>query len=351
MANDVEVLAAEPKTKLSPGLDVSDNVEVMAAQEGGQLTAPVDLPPQPTGTFPTPNEKDLTTVLDSNLFLTTANEFRQSQDINKLKDVQSYLSEKGYNLGNTGVNQDGVDGDFGKKTKAAMKKELDKITSLVNEKPQLFKRESPIEMLEPISKQGKEEVITDKYYTELGKDIAKQEGYSESLPMNVPSTNSGITIAGVDLKAVTNPEEVKDILAEYIPKDKLEKLWQGRNLTGEAAKKYLEDNDISISLTEEQLSKIPAKVAPIYEAKLEKGLGKSNFDKLPASVKVPLVSLTWLNYGEKSVASLKKAIESENPKDIKKAINMYENYWNKSTEHNQRRSQAVADALKKYYKL
>jgi len=50
-----------------------------------------------------------------------------------VRDLQEYLLSKGANLGKTGDNNDGIDGDFGKLTKEASLKYLNKETFTVKE--------------------------------------------------------------------------------------------------------------------------------------------------------------------------------------------------------------------------
>jgi len=204
---------------------------------------------------------------------------------------------------------------------------------------------------ELLGQQNVKTLDRDLFTKEVGESIAYYEGYSPNLPMNVPSKTSGVTIAGVDLSSFSGDmDEFLNSLEQYGNPGVAAKLKGAVGLKGDNAKNYLKNNNITINLSKDAIAEIPAKALTSYEDKLKKGLGEDNYNALPNPIKVPLLSLTWLNYGPKSIAALKKAIKSGKREDWLKAVSKYENYWNNSTAHNQRRSQDVADAIKKYIK-
>lgn len=187
------------------------------------------------------------------------------------------------------------------------------------------------------------------YKVLAAKKIAKDEGYSSKLTMNVPSDDSGITIAGVDLAKFSGDKNNFLKMLESFGNPDAAKLKGAFNLTGDAAKKFIKDNNIKISLNEEQINQIPLQTIDPYEEGIINKIGEDNYKKLPDEIKVPLLALTWLNLGPNSLKSMKQSIESGNKEDWKKTIYQYDNYWNRQSEHNRQRAKDVADAIRAYY--
>lgn len=179
--------------------------------------------------------------------------------------------------------------------------------------------------------------------------IAEDEGYSPKLTMNVPSNNSGITIAGVDLAEFSGDKNNFLQMLEGFGNPDAAILKGAFNLKGDEAKKFIKDNNINISLNKEQIKQIPLQTIDVYEKRVINKIGEDNYKKLPNEIKTPLLALSWLNVGPNALKSLKKSIESGDKEDWKETIYQYDNYWNKQTAHNRKRAKNVADAIRAYY--
>lgn len=212
----------------------------------------------------------------------------------------------------------------------------------------------PVEMptgFQPVQQVEQTQAVMDTsdYDAKVGSYIAEDEGYSAKLPMNVPSAKSGITIAGIDLMAAdATDEELVQILSPYVDGPTLKMLVANRNLTGPAARRFIQANNLKVDLTDEDVKEIPSHFYTKYAAKVESHLGTDNYNKLDEEVKARLTALTWLNTGPKSMAVLKEAIEKDTPEAWEVAAKMYDNYWPKQNAHNRQRSQKVADAIRQY---
>lgn len=173
--------------------------------------------------------------------------------------------------------------------------------------------------------------------------LVGDEGYSSTLPANVPGDTSGITVGGLDiangdrkavlkaLNKVMTPEKVKEIMAKS-------------KLVGDVADKALAKIDIKLSNEDIAILK-ESYLKDIVDPILDKQLGKT---KVPSEILEPLRALTFLFPGPNSAKSLKKAIDTEKPEDFDKAINNYETFFKNPKGNQAARAQRVADAIKVY---
>jgi hypothetical protein len=193
-----------------------------------------------------------------------------------------------------------------------------------------------------------------------GRLIAQDEGYRPglssldgrgSISMNVPSERSGITIAGVDLADFDGgSERALDVLSNFLEPEVINSLREGANLRGQAARDFIRDNKIQINLSEQDIQNIASEAGRPYEQRVISALGESNFRNLDPKIAEPLVSLSFLNTGSRSLALLKTALETNTLEDWKKVENAYRNYWSDPTPHNRKRSDRVAYAVASYIK-
>ncbi len=190
------------------------------------------------------------------------------------------------------------------------------------------------------------DLLTPKEGEQASDFLIKDEGYSASLPANVPDERSGITVGGLDI-ANGDERSIKKALGKVFDGDKVRKIMKASPLKGDKAVLALEN--IEISLTDEDIKTLQESYIKSFVVPSLKGvLGDSIYKEIPKKIRAPLEALTFLNLGPVSLKSLKKAFKTGKIEDFNIAINNYENYWNNQSVHNQARSQRVADAIREY---
>jgi len=207
--------------------------------------------------------------------------------------------------------------------------------------------------------------------------VVADEGYSPNNAVNVPGTTddndvttpdarSGITILGFDIANGTTSDfnKVMNVLSTAtgtttrpITAAMITSLRGARNLRGQAAQDYLDDNNISFNVTAQTVKDVPAIALPAYEKIVKDTLGATVFRTLNSKAKTAIVALTWLSNGPDAMGLVKTY--RDDPTDVNYAamIKEYEeDYWEKgddgeylTTDHNAQRTQDVADALRSAY--
>lgn len=148
-------------------------------------------------------------------------------DAKTVTAVQSALVKKGYDLGKTGPNNDGVDGDFGAKTKAAIKKLQATVGADVNgridETVIMALQVTPGVLPPGVTAQGRAAVqaqvaldaATAAEHAVTPSDVqqAAQQAV-EAAPPLPPELKQKAEAALVKAKAAVTPEQVKAVAAE-----------------------------------------------------------------------------------------------------------------------------------------
>ena len=165
--------------------------------------------------------------------------------------------------------------------------------------------------------------------------VAASEGYSPGLQINVPdTTNSGVTIAGLDFGATAgDPTEKLKIMKQYLSEADYNALEQLVGLTGTEADtklKELQDQGLllpdGLGLNEEDIKNIPAIYISAVELPLiYETIPEEEFKKLPQEVMDIVINIQFNHHGPATLGKVRDAI-SENTKEAwMEVANMYYN--------------------------
>ena len=167
--------------------------------------------------------------------------------------------------------------------------------------------------------------------------ISSNEGYTPELQINVPdSTNSGVTIAGLDIGLQAgNADEKIEILSSYLsPQDLVAlKAIQGKVGTeaqealSQAQAKGLLTNE-SMGLTQQQLNEISARHLDLVLPSLYKAVGgEDKFLSLPNDLQSYIADVQFMTPGPVTLKSIKKALSSNTKSDWEAVADNYRNYY------------------------
>ena len=175
--------------------------------------------------------------------------------------------------------------------------------------------------------------------------LVDDEGYSEdkSMFVNVPSSNSGVTVAGIDL-SVDGTTKLA-LLEKYAP--------EAAKYAPAVGKKGQEAEDVlaaqgELNLTDDQIKQIQDEyVTNVVRPKYEKLIGKRLYSTLHPQVRAAYEALGFLNIGPNTAKAIKQGLETDNWASAKKELR---NYWSKSadTPHNRERARRIIKLIEDY---
>ena len=158
--------------------------------------------------------------------------------------------------------------------------------------------------------------------------ISLSEGYSTDKAINMPGGNSGVTIAGIDIGAVSGDEDIKlQVLKPFVSKENYEAIVRLKGLTGdeaEAALKKEQDNGFlkegEIFENDADLKNIAAYgvqafVLPrIYKTLEDNNISREEFDSLPSVVTDAIINIEFMTPGKNTRKAIAKAIKKNKKK-------------------------------------
>ena len=217
-------------------------------------------------------------------------------------------------------------------------RETDTRNRLLQEEERMKAEEVKNQMLQ--SSGGSEESSFDVSETAtniVNTTISSNEGYTPELQINVPdSTNSGVTIAGLDIGLQAgNADEKIEILSSYLnPQDLIAlKAIQGKVGTeaqealSKAQAKGLLTNE-SMGLTQQQLNEISARHLDLVLPSLYKAVGgEDKFLSLPNDLQSYIADVQFMTPGPVTLRSIKKALSSNTKSDWEAVADNYRNYY------------------------
>ena len=165
--------------------------------------------------------------------------------------------------------------------------------------------------------------------------VAASEGYSPGLQINVPdTTNSGVTIAGLDFGATAgDPTEKLKIMKQYLSEADYNALEQLVGLTGTEADtklKELQDQGLllkdGLGLNEEDIKNIPAIYISAVELPLiYETIPEEEFKKLPQEVMDVVINVQFNHHGPATLRKVRDAIRENTKEAWMEVANMYYN--------------------------
>ena len=167
--------------------------------------------------------------------------------------------------------------------------------------------------------------------------ISLSEGYSTDEAVNWPGGNSGVTIAGIDIGAVSGDEDIKlKILKPFVSKEDYEAMTRLKGLTGEEARDALKKEQNNGFLDPEEMFKndadlkniaaygVQAFVLPrIYRTLEDNNISREEFDSLPSAVTDAIVNIEFMTPGKNTRNAIAKAIKKNKKKFWIDVADMY----------------------------
>jgi hypothetical protein len=172
--------------------------------------------------------------------------------------------------------------------------------------------------------------------------LLQDEGYSERLTANVPTSGSGLTVGGLDLS--TDAEYKLDILEQAgVSPEWVAGARAASGAKGEEAQRVLDEIGAppmsNAQIAEVQDRFVEDFVRPWYVRRI----GEEAYQKIPAVVRAAYEALGFLNRGKNTAKAMKKGAETGDWSD---ALHELENYWEDGSAHNKERSDRVARLLR-----